>query len=61
VTLTRVHLPEEQWKVLRQVALAYRHLKRAPPEPAITRAEISLQNQRRENEARAAAKSVSSG
>jgi hypothetical protein len=48
------HLPEEQRKVLREVALAYRRVIRAPQEPAVTRAEISRRGQKRQSEALAA-------
>ena len=41
MTLVPGRLAEEQRKVLREVALAYRRVMRAPAEPAVTRAEIS--------------------
>jgi hypothetical protein len=55
MTLTLGHLPEEQRKILRAVALAYRRVMRAPQEPAETRAEISGRDQKRQSEALAAA------
>jgi len=55
MTLTPGHLPEEQRKILRAVALAYRRVMRAPVEPASTRAEISRRDQKRQSEALAAA------
>src|SRR5215467_8006061 len=39
MTLTSGHLPEEQRKILRAVALACRRVMRAPTPPAATRAE----------------------
>jgi hypothetical protein len=39
MTLMPGHLAEEQRKILRAVALAYRRVMRAPEEPALTRAE----------------------
>jgi hypothetical protein len=55
MTLTPGHLPEEQQKILRAVALAYRRVIRAPAEAAETRAEISRRDQKRQSEALAAA------
>jgi hypothetical protein len=55
MTLMPGHLPEEQRKILRAVALAYRRVMRAPQEPAVTRAEISRRDQKRQSEALAAA------
>jgi len=49
------HLADEQRKILRPVALAYRRVMRAPAEAAVTRAEISRRDQKRQNEALAAA------
>jgi hypothetical protein len=49
------HLPEEQQKILRAVALAYRRVMRAPQEPAATRAEGARLAQKRQSEALAAA------
>jgi hypothetical protein len=55
MTLVPGHLAEEQRKVLREVALAYRRVIRAPQESAVTRAEISRRDQKRQDEALAAA------
>jgi hypothetical protein len=55
MTLTTGHLPEEQRKVLRAVALVYRRVIREPKEPATPRAEISRRDQKRQDEALAAA------
>jgi hypothetical protein len=55
VTLVPGHLPEEQQKILRAVALAYRRVIRAPAAAAVTRAEISRRDQKRQREALAAA------
>ena len=55
MTLMPGHLPEEQRKILRPVALAYRRVMRAPKEPAATRAEISRRAQKRHEDALAAA------
>ena len=55
MTLVPGHFAEEQRKILREVALAYRRVMRAPQEPAVTRAEISRRDQKRESEALAAA------
>jgi len=55
MTLTPGHLPEEQRKILRAVALAYRRVMRAPAEPAVTRADISQRDQKRQSDALAAA------
>lgn len=55
MTLTPGHLPEEQQKILRAVALAYRRVMRAPTGAAATRAEISRRDQKRQAEALAAA------
>jgi hypothetical protein len=55
MTLTPAHLPEEQRKILRAVALAYRRVMRAPEEPAATRAEEARLAQKRQSEALAAA------
>jgi hypothetical protein len=49
------HLPEEQRKILRAVALAYRRVMRAPEEPTATRAEEARLAQKRQSEALAAA------
>jgi hypothetical protein len=49
------HLPEEQRKILRAVALAYRRVMRAPEEPALTRADAARLAQNRQSEALAAA------
>jgi hypothetical protein len=49
------HLAEEQRKILRAVALAYRWVMRAPEEPALTRADASRLAQKRQSEALAAA------
>jgi len=54
MTLTPGHLTNEQRKILRAVALAYRRVMRAPVEPASTRGEISRRDQRRQTEALAA-------
>ena len=51
MTLLPGHLAEEHRKVLREVALAYRPVMRAPQEPAVTRAEISRRDQKRQSEA----------
>jgi hypothetical protein len=48
VTLMPGHLTQEQQKILRAVALAYRRVIRAPAEPAETRAEISRRDQKRQ-------------
>ena len=55
VTLVPGHLPEEQQKILRAVALAYRRVMRSPREPASTRGEIARRDQKRQSEALAAA------
>jgi hypothetical protein len=55
MTLTPGHLAEEQRKVLRAVALAYRRVMRAREEPAATRAEEARLAQKRQSEALAAA------
>ncbi|MFL5268379.1 MAG: hypothetical protein ACJ8AH_17600 [Stellaceae bacterium] len=55
MTLTPGHLPEEQQKILRAVALAYRRVMRAPAQVAESRAEISRRDQKRQREALAAA------
>jgi hypothetical protein len=55
MTLTPGHLPAEQRKILRAVALAYRRVIRAPEDPALTRAEEARQAQKRQSEALAAA------
>src|SRR2546423_14029126 len=55
MTLTPGHLPKEHRKIMRAVALAYRRVMRAPAEAAVTRAEISRLDQRRQSEALAAA------
>jgi hypothetical protein len=55
MTLTPAHLPEEQRKILRAVALAYRRVMRAPAEPALTRAEEARLAQKRQSAAVAAA------
>jgi hypothetical protein len=55
MTLMPGRFPEDQQNVLREVALAYRRVMRAPPGPAVTRAEISRRDQKRQSEARAAA------
>jgi hypothetical protein len=55
MTLLPGHFVEEQQNVLREVALAYRRVMRAPQEPAVTRAEISRRDQKRQSEALAAA------
>jgi hypothetical protein len=55
MTLLPGHFAEEQQNVLREVALAYRRVMRAPQEPAVTRAEISRRDQNRQSEALAAA------
>jgi hypothetical protein len=55
MSITPGHLPEEQREILRAVALAYRRVMRAPQEPAVTRAEISGRDQKRQSEALAAA------
>jgi hypothetical protein len=55
MTLTPRHLTEEQRKILRVVALAYRRVMRAPEEPALTRAEEARLAQKRQSEALAAA------
>jgi hypothetical protein len=55
MTLSPGHLTDEQRNILRAVALAYRRVMRAPPEPAATRAEISRRDQKRQTEALAAA------
>lgn len=48
-------LPEDQQKILRAVALAYRRVMRSAREPALTRAEIARRDQKRQAEALAAA------
>jgi hypothetical protein len=53
--VTPAHFPEEHRNILRAVALAYRRVKRAPLEPAMTRGEVSRRDQRRESDALAAA------
>jgi hypothetical protein len=53
--LTPGHLPEEQQKILRAVALAYRQVIRASSEAAETRAEVSRRDQKRHAEPLAAA------
>jgi len=58
MTLMPRHFDEEQWRVLREVALAYRRVMRAPKAPAETRAEISLRDQKRQAEALAAAEAA---
>ena len=55
MTLVPGHLAEEQRKVLREVALAYRRVMPAPAEPAVTRAEISRRDQKHQSEALATA------
>jgi hypothetical protein len=55
MTLTPGHLPEEQRKILRSVALAYRRVMRAPEEPVLTRADAARLAQKRQSEALAAA------
>jgi len=55
MTLTPGHLPEEQRKILRAVALAYRRVMRGAEEPAATRAEEARLAQKRQSEALAAA------
>jgi hypothetical protein len=55
MTLTVWHLTDEQRKIVRAVALAYRRVMRAPAEPAATRGEISRRDQKRQSEALAAA------
>jgi hypothetical protein len=55
MTPTPGHLPEEQRKILRAVALAYRRVMRAPEEPALTRAEEARLARKRQSEALAAA------
>jgi hypothetical protein len=54
-SITPGHLNEEQRKILRAVALAYRRVMRAPAEPAKTRAEEARLAQKRQTEALAAA------
>jgi len=49
MTLVPGHLAEEQRKVLREVSLAYRRVIRAPQEPAVTGAEISGRDQKRQS------------
>jgi len=51
MTLMPGHLDEEQRKILRAVALAYRRVMRAPQEPAATRAEEARLAQKRQSEA----------
>jgi len=55
MTLMPGHLSEEQQKILRPVALAYRRVMRAPKEPAATRAEAARRAQKRHEDALAAA------
>jgi hypothetical protein len=55
MTLTPGHFAEEQRNILREVALAYRRVMRAPAEPAETRAAVSRRDQKRQTEALAAA------
>ena len=55
MTLKPDHLSEEQRKILRAVALAYRRVMRAPAEPVLTRAEEARLAQKRQSEALAAA------
>ena len=55
MTLRPEHLAEEQRKILRAVALAYRRVMRTPEEPALTRAEEARLAQKRQSEALAAA------
>jgi hypothetical protein len=49
------YLAEEQRKILRAVALAYRRVMRAPAGPASTRADAARLAQKRQTEALAAA------
>jgi hypothetical protein len=55
MTLMPGHLAEEQRKILRAVALAYRRVMRAPEEPNLTRADAARLAQNRQSEALAAA------
>src|SRR5262245_17812309 len=52
VTLTPGHLPEDQQKTLRAIALAYRRVMRSAREPASTRAEIARRDQKRQGSCR---------
>jgi hypothetical protein len=54
MTLRPGHLLEEQRKILRAVALAYRRVMRAPSEPGATRAAEAQLAQKRQSEALAA-------
>jgi hypothetical protein len=47
-SITPGHLIDEQRNILRAVALAYRRVIRAPLEHAVTRAEISQRDQKRQ-------------
>lgn len=49
------YLAEEQRKILRAVALAYRRVMRAPAEPTSTRTDAARLAQKRQTEALAAA------
>jgi hypothetical protein len=51
MTVMPGHLPEEQRKILREVALAYRRVMRAPQKPAATRAEEARLAQKRQSDA----------
>jgi hypothetical protein len=55
MTLMPGHLDEEQRKILRAVALAYRRVMRAREDPTATRAEEARLAQKRQSEALAAA------
>jgi len=55
MTLKPEHLAEDQRKILRAVALAYRRVMRAPEEPTLTRADAARPAQKRQSEALAAA------
>jgi hypothetical protein len=55
VTLTPGHLTNDQQKLVRAVALAYRRVTRASAEAAVTRAQILRRDQKRQSEALAAA------
>src|SRR5690349_23226202 len=55
MTLMPGHLAEDQQKILRAVALAYRRVMREPQEPAATRDEEARLAQKRQSEALAAA------
>jgi hypothetical protein len=58
MTLLSGHFHEDQQKVLREAALAYRRVMQAPLEPAVSHAEISRRDQKRQSDTLAAATAV---